>query len=275
VRQRHVDLEAFPALTDLTVLHYHGHLLPPMPPLMTQQMKRLVANPFAIDTKSFAMDTSTPWNLREFALIHGDGFHEIVLFDLIIRVGTLCPHLVSLTVCGNVTWDCRRIWEIAHATPMLERVQCDYVDSDGHRLPAAANMWPRLESLTIVDTTAYVLRHLANPRLLRCLSAPRPHLSSDVYMLRAVIELAPPLTSFNIHRDWLSPTSVALVSAALAVIGATLETLTADVGFADFVNVGRYCPRLRRLYRSGCTREWNDMPVHLQRGCPLLEDYDV
>jgi hypothetical protein len=266
-----VDLEAFPALTDLTASHLFK--LMPALSLVAPRLVRLVVNTLAIDAKSFAVETSAPWNLREFILKPGGGMNNSVIFDLVVRVGTLCPYLVSLAVCDVVTWSCTHIRQIAHATPMLERVTCGYIDTNGNRLHAAADMWPRLESLTITDTSAYVLRHLANPHLLRCLSSPHPCLADNVYLLRAVIELAPPLTSFNICTGvFSSSASVAFVSTAIAVIGATLETLTADVGF---VSVGRYCPRLRRLRRSRYTRKWKETPAHLQRGCPLLEDYDV
>jgi hypothetical protein len=269
--QRHVDVEAFPALTNLTLMHDFERLLLPLPPLMTQQLTRLAVD--CIVLRGPAMEIS-PWSLRELAIGDSGTFDVQLTCDLVVRMGVLCPHLISLELQSSVTWTCEEIRRIAFATPLLEYLKCGRID-DNHADHTATDMWPQLESMTIGCGASYVLLCLANPRQLRRIFMTRPTAISDMHLLRALLEVAPPLVLLRMgrpHRDVVNSTRAKLMLAVLAVVGPTLETLDADVKFVD---VGRYCPRLRHLYKSHLARAWKNGYEHLQRGCPLLEGDNV
>jgi hypothetical protein len=268
-----VDLDAFPALTSLTVGMAYGDATA----LSTKMHKLTRLNLGIADLQRLVVDAPTPWNLREITLNMLGIRLEV---SLVVSMGALCPHLVSLTSNCDATWTCEEVRDIAMATPLLERLQCDRIDFDSeYRYPIAANMWPHLESLTVEDDAAFVMRHLANPHLLRHVHTKRTFTQHDVRLMSALIDLAPPLTSLRMGFD-VDPFSAALASAelmpaVLTAVGATLERLAADV---DFVLVGRYCPRLRNFQRRRVvfSRDWAPLEMaHMTRGCPLIEPFPV
>jgi hypothetical protein len=281
VCQHHVDLEAFPALTDLTLLHGFEELLPPLPPTMTQRLTRLDVEGSAL--RGPAMETY-PWSLRELVLGDNNIFDWQLTCHFVVCVSTLCPHLVALEVQCDVPWTCEEIRCIALATPLLERFECGSINDDHDDHPAAAaNVWPRLESIKVRCGASCVLLHLVNPHRLRRVSTTCPFVDNDVRLLRALLKVAPPLLLLDMGhppRYDLVKASTAATAATraecmrvvLSVVGPTLETLTADVAHVD---VGRYCPRLRDFHqrvRKG--RKGDKVPTthaHMQRGCPLLE----
>jgi hypothetical protein len=271
---RHVNVETFPALTDLTLMHTYGDAVPPMLPMMTQQLTRLDIEGSAL--RGPAMETS-PWSLRELILGDSGVFDFQLTCDLVVRMGTLCPHLVALELQCGVTLTCEEVRRIALATPLLESFDCGRINDDHNDHHAAADVWPHLESITVTFGASCVLLQLANPHRLRRVSTAHPTAANDVRLLRALLEVAPPPPLLLLDmghpsrndfiKESTSATRAKLMRAVLALVGPTLETLTADV---DELDVGRYCPRLQTFHRR--VREWRKVPtLHMPRGCPLLE----